>query len=336
MRLRVFGIALVAFALGSIPGPAHAVPPPQKVKAKYVYQLSDSTGPVSSSWASLAYDAQHKELYVVDRSDGSVAIFNDVGMEIYRFGNDAEIGTIVSIDVMDGGDLLVLAMEKGSTVLQRCNFRGQPKERIELRNLTPDFAKEFSPDTVAVRGGKLYLADKGRMKVVVADATGNRVEEHDYFSELGLDKLKDLRAGRPGMHTFKVAGDGTVLFTVAPMFKVFLIPPGGQAASFGQKGGAPGKFNIVGGVDRDARGYIFVSDVLKCAILVFDDKFEFVGQFGARGWDREDFIAPLEIAVADGRLYVSQSAGRGVSVLEISGPEAVSGPGGVAAQPAVK
>jgi DNA-binding beta-propeller fold protein YncE len=318
MRLPTFTAAVAACAFAMLPRPARAVPPPHNVKAKYLYDVSDNTGTVGSSWANLTYDAEHKELYVVDQHDATVGIFNDVGMEIYRFGDDAEMGTIVGIDVMEGGDLLTLSMDQGKPVLHRCNFRGDPKQRIELSKVPPDFGKDFAPETVAFRGGKLYLAQRGSMKVLIADASGACLEAHDYFHELGLDKLRDLRAGSPGMRAFTVAADGTMLFTVAPMFKVFVIGPDGKASSFGQRGGAPGKFNITGAAVRDEHGRIFVSDILKCAVLVFDDKFEFLGQFGQRGWDPGDLIAPFDLAVADGKLFVSQSGGRGVSVYEIS------------------
>jgi hypothetical protein len=292
---------------------------PQIVTAKYIYNLSDSNGPVPSSWGSLSYDPEHKELYVIDKQDGTVGIFNDVGMEIYRFGQDSDLGMILSVAVLDGGDLLVLAAAtRGPPVIWRCNFRGEPKERIELRDVPAKFAAEFWPDTLAFRAGKIFLVQKGEMKVLVADASGRCLAAHDYFHELQFDKIKTARGGAGAMHTVNVDDKGNVLFTVSPMFKVFVVSPDGKVDSFGERGGAPGKFNITGGVARDEQGNFYVSDVLKCAVLVFSPQFEFIGQFGERGWERGELIAPLEIAVADGKLYVSQSATRGVSVFQLT------------------
>jgi DNA-binding beta-propeller fold protein YncE len=305
---------LLVALLAAAPVPARAL------SSKYLYQLSDSNGPVFSSWASLAYDTEHKELYVVDRQDGTVGIFNEVGMEVYRFGQDSDIGTISSLTVLDGGDLLVLAADKGRPVIHRCNFRGEPKERIELSDLPPDFAKDFWPDTIIYRAGSLYLAEKGSLRVVVANASGKCVAAYDFFRKLGFDKTKTARGGAPAMHTFNVDAEGYMLFSVAAMFKVYVVSPDGKVDSFGERGGAPGKFNIAGGVARDERGYIYVSDVLKSAILVFNERYQFLGQFGERGWDRSDLIAPLEIAAAGGKLFVSQSARKGVSVFEVEVP----------------
>ncbi len=255
----------------------------------------------------------------MDRQDGTVGIFNDVGMEIYRFGQDSDVGMILSVAVGDGGDLLVLASgTRGPPVIHRCNFRGEPKERIELRDVPAKFAAEFSPDTLVFRAGKLFLAQKGEMKVLVADASGKCLSARDLYREMKFDQTKTARGGVPAMHTFNVDEKGNMLFTVAPMFKVFVITPDGKMDSFGERGGAPGKFNITGGVARDEQGNFYVSDVLKCAVLVFSPEHVFLGQFGERGWDRGDLIAPLELAVADGKLFVSQSATRGVSVFQLT------------------
>src|SRR5574340_145165 len=151
MRLPVFTAAMALCAAAVLPQPARAIPPPEKAKAKFLYDIADSTGTIGSSWATLTYDPEFKERYVVDAHDGTVGIFNDVGMEIYRFGDDDEMGTIVGIDVMKGGDLLALSMDKGKPVLHRCNFRGESKERIELSKVPPDFGKDFAPETVAIR-----------------------------------------------------------------------------------------------------------------------------------------------------------------------------------------
>jgi DNA-binding beta-propeller fold protein YncE len=327
MRLHALAFVLLASVIGLAPRDARAVPAPANVTAKYLYQLSSSTGEIPSSWASLIYDPGRKELYVVDRSDGTVGIFNDVGIEIYRFGDDSELGAVLSVDVIgDSGDLVVVVAEGPMRRIKRCNFRGEPKDEIRLRNLPAAFAKDFNPETVRFRDEKLYLADLGMMKVAVADASGNVLEVHDYYRELGIDKDKQGRTGPPGMHAFTVDPEGYLLFTVAPMFRVFVIAPDGKASSFGERGGAPGRFNIVAGVARDENGNIFVSDVLKCAVLVFNDKFQFQGQFGARGWGPGAFIAPREVAFGDGKLYVSQSAWRGVSVFELSFPGPASEP----------
>jgi DNA-binding beta-propeller fold protein YncE len=94
-------------------------------------------------------------------------------------------------------------------------------------------------------------------------------------------------------------------------------------ATFGQRGSAPGKFNVVGGIARDARGNFYVADMLKSAILVFDREYQFVKEFGYRGYGPGNLVAPASLAASEDKLFVAQVPRRGVSVFRIAeGPDA--------------
>lgn len=305
----VLAVALLAAAPGRARG----------LVGTFLYSLSDSNGPVASSWASLSYDPEHKELYVVDVSDGTVGVFNDVGMEVYRFGDDEEIGNILAIQALENGELLALANRNGHASLVRCDFRGQLLGRIELHGVPPEFAKAFTPGSMVYRGGKIYLGDLGTLKIVVADVTGACLEAHDFFRELGIDKERSARGGTPDMRAFYVDAEGNILFTVSALFRAYVVSPGGKFRVFGERGSAPGKFNIVGGIARDERGNFLVTDILRSVVMVFDPELQFRGEFAERGWDRDTLIAPLQLAIApDGKIFISQSARRGVSVFQLN------------------
>jgi hypothetical protein len=52
--------------------------------------------------------------------------------------------------------------------------------------------------------------------------------------------------------------------------------------------------------------------------MIFDKDFKFLREFGYRGYGPGNLIAPMELTVDDrGRIYVSQSARRGVSVFQV-------------------
>ncbi|BDG09256.1 NHL repeat-containing protein [Anaeromyxobacter paludicola] len=321
MLLQALTSALLAAALAAPPLPPAPYDPGKAAKGTFLYDLSDSDGPVPSSWASLVWDPAHRELYVVDRTDGSVGVFDENGMELYRFGQDAELGNVLAVAPLPTGELLVLASEKGKQVLTRCNFRGEPRARVELTQVPDDFAKDFSPDVLVSRGRRIFLAQRGTMKVLVADLQGRVEETHDFFHELEkeLGKIgKGVRAGNPAMQAFNVDEAGDYLFTVAPLFTVFVVSPSGKVTSFGDRGSSPGKFNVVGGITRDAQGRFLVGDVLRSVVMVFTPELEFRGEFGGRGWGPGQLVAPLDLAVAGDRVFVSQSARRGVSVFQYS------------------
>jgi DNA-binding beta-propeller fold protein YncE len=69
----------------------------------------------------------------------------------------------------------------------------------------------------------------------------------------------------------------------------------------------------------DDRGYFYVADRLKSAVLIFDRNFKFVREFGYRGSKPHNLTGPWNLGLdADNRLYVSQLASRGVSVFKIT------------------
>ena len=69
----------------------------------------------------------------------------------------------------------------------------------------------------------------------------------------------------------------------------------------------------------DERGSIFVADTLRCVVMIFDRELRFLKEFGYRGLEPGSLIAPMELAAdGNGRVYVSQSANRGVSVYRLT------------------
>src|SRR4030042_5487864 len=56
------------------------------VEARFLYNLSNFSGPIPYTWAKIYFDEKSNEIYVVDPREGEVRVFNDLGMEIYRFG----------------------------------------------------------------------------------------------------------------------------------------------------------------------------------------------------------------------------------------------------------
>ena len=73
------------------------------------------------------------------------------------------------------------------------------------------------------------------------------------------------------------------------------------------------------GIVTDDKGYLYLTDTLKCAVLIFDKDFNFLTEFGYRGYGPGNLIAPREITLdSRGRLYVAQAARRGVSVYQVT------------------
>jgi hypothetical protein len=295
---------LAAILLGGAPAPTGAI------RLSFLHNLSTLTGDVRLGGLGLSYDRTSKELFVFGY--GAIRVFNAAGMETYSFGDDEAFGSVLGVVALEGGDLLVLSYREGIPSIIRTNFRGEPQGKVELSGLPPDLAP-FKPNVLAYVRGTVYFADLATMRVLLTDADGS------YRASFDVAALLDLETKREdtGLNGFAVDQDGNLLFTIAPMFRAYVVSPDGEVRSFGKSGSAPGLFNIVAGIGSDDAGRIYVVDSLKCAVIVFDRDFNFVGEFGYRGSRPGNLIAPRDVAVAKDAVYVAQGGRRGVTAYQI-------------------
>ena len=178
------------------------------VTGSFVYKLSGFTGTIPYSWSRVVADKERNEIYVLYQN--TIRVFNESGMEIYRFGDDLDLGHIVDVAVDKNGDLLLLAYKQseGQPVgeIIRCNYRGEPKSKMELKNLPSQFSK-FLPNRMVYQDGDIYLASLMGLNIVVADHQGNFKKGYDLFSLLELEE-KDR--GNVEMIGFSVDREGNI------------------------------------------------------------------------------------------------------------------------------
>jgi hypothetical protein len=288
------------------------------IRAEFLYNLSNFTGVEPFSWVGFAFDREQNEVYICDTANGVVRIFNTNGMEVYNFGEDGTLGGIYDVALDENGDILVLSFvttTKGTGyIITRCNYRGEPKSKIEIRNVPPEFSKIW-PIRIFYREGHLYLVDKNAMKVIVTDKEGLFEDGYDILPILKLSEKQKVNIGIVG---FSVDKERNLLFTIPSLFQAFKLSPDRTLVSFGRRGSAPGRFNVVGGIASDDKGYYYLTDTLRCVVMIFDKDFNFQTEFGYRGLGPGNLIAPKELGVDKaGRVYVNQSRRRGVSVFQV-------------------
>jgi len=280
-------------------------------ESAYLYNLATFTGNITSSASAVTVDNRRQEIYVADNGNRAVRIFNQYGMEIYRFGDDARLGIVRDLAVLPDGDILLLSLPSlhDAPELLRCDYRGEPKQRIALTGIPADWG--FSPSSMVLRGDRLYLADRGNMLVAEADLEGKVTSRYD------LAQILKVKASDTGLGGFTVDDRERLIFTVASLFKVYILAPDGTLDAFGRPGSIPGRFGVVKGVATDAQGRIFVVDTLRCKVMAFsaDHDHEFIGEFGGFGNYPGGLIGPTDVAIsADGRFYISQMSKLGVVV----------------------
>ena len=234
---------------------------------------------------------------------------------IYRFGFDTASNHILDLAVDNNGDILALSYTGSMSRIVRCNYRGEPREILEISNVPAAFTP-FSPNRLAYRQGQIYLASTDGMKIAVVDAKGRYLKGYDIVQLL---ELKEQERSNTGIVGFSVDLEGNMLFTIPVLFSAYRVSPDGSVAGFGQPGSTPGKFNIVSGIREDCRGNYLVTDVLKHNVMVFDKDFKFIMQFGSYGTKPGELIGPHDLYVdAQDRVYVAQGGRRGVSVFRLA------------------
>ncbi|MBE0574976.1 MAG: hypothetical protein IH613_03675 [Desulfuromonadales bacterium] len=294
---------------------------------KFQYLLSDFSGPVPSQWARLAFDPERREIYTLNPSVNDVKIFNPQGMELFSFGNDGDLVSAVDIAVGDDGNIYALARDFHTYGIQVLNYRGEPISKIAIKD-SPEQFSGFSPDRMEYQGGLFYLLDSGSLRIVTTSADGTFIQGHDLaaiINHLEDEQAKENpererdKAQLIDISGFSVGPDKSLYFTVPLLFSAFRLNTDGSLDSFGTSGSAPGKFGVVSGIVADNQGNIFVADRLRSVVMIFDSNFNFLGEFGYRGYRPEDMIVPDDLALdqASNRIFVSQASNKGVGVYTV-------------------
>ncbi len=286
------------------------------LQVSYQYNLADFSGTIPFSYgAKLAIDKDRGEVYVTDPLRGGVTIFNTTGMEVYRFGDASDLGYIEDVAVDKKGHIYTLSYNgsRDRFFIGFCDYRGDLLSRIEVSGLPAGFS-HFRPSRIFyIKGGTMYLADDGNMLVAVVDHTGKCIRTYELYKVLNFTPR--MVRDDNGAFGFAVDSDGDIFLTIPTLFRAYRITPDGKAVSFGRGGSGPGRFGVAAGIAVDDNGFIYVTDRLRCCVLVFDKDLNFRTEFGYRGYGPGSLIVPSDVVTGPGgRIYVSQAGNRGVSV----------------------
>ncbi len=305
--------ALAALAAASVPSA------PGGVDVSYLYRLSNFSGTVPYSEVQLWVDRGHDEVYIAQGD--VVRLYNAAGMEIYEFQHDVRLGTILGLAVDEAGDILILSHTPGGPdeapggAITRCDYRGAPRAVLALSNL-PDAFSRFAPNVLVYQAGRLVLASTTQMLVGSFDLNGAFERGWDLAEILGISA-----ADRAGLELGGFATDrrGNFVFTIPADFKAYVVSPEGEVAAFGGAGSTPGRFGVAAGIAADERGNLLVADRLRNVVMVFDEGFRLLQEFGFRNGTPESLVRPGGLAVGNGgKVYVSQLGNRGVSVFAVT------------------
>lgn len=170
------------------------------------------------------------------------------------------------------------------------------------------------PVDVALRGGRLAIADARQGAVFVTDLQGR------LLSTMGTGLLQ-----RPAAVAWCGEGELAVLDAAAHAFFVF-DSGGSQRLKVGGRGGATGSFNFPAGlcaVGERTSGVPFafvVADSMNFRVQLFDARGDALLAFGRKGDAAGDFALPRDVAVdSDGHVYVLDNQFENVQVFDAQG-----------------
>jgi hypothetical protein len=311
---RHIGTGLIVLAMAMTLAPCQA----GEIKISYAHNLSDFTGTIPVSHASLAIDRDFGETYMVYQN--VVRIFNDAGMETFSFG-DPDTGLLILGVAVGDGDIfaLVRSFRPSETeslyMIEHRNYRGELLATHRITGI-PEDHPQLDPSKIFFRDGNLLLVDKSRLLVAETDTEGAVVRMHDIAEMMSVHSNEDQSIQISG---FNLDPDGNMLLTIPTFFQAFVIAADGTIRGFGHGGSVPGTFGVVAGIAADGLGRTYVSDRLRSVVIVFDADYNFIMEFGYRGRKPENLISPDELVIdKSGNLYVTQRRDRGVAVFNVT------------------
>lgn len=310
----LLGVIFLLFVLSS---PAFA-----NSKSGYLYNLSSFNGPVTSLWALLTVDAGTGEVFSLNRQVSLVQIYSKDAMLIHSYGEGYPIAGANDLAAAEEGGLYLLQNRRSGSHLLHFDYKGELLEEIELKNL-PDAYRDFDPARLEFHENRFYLLDVASLRLVITDQDGDFIRGYQ-IRDILLETFKDDEKYIEQLkildfNGFCVDVSGNMYFTAPTSFSAYRMSPDGTIRGFGRSGSSPGRFGVVAGIDADSKGNIYISDKLRSVVMIFDKDFKFIREFGHRGANPENLIAPDDLVIDEqgGKLYVAQAANRGVSVFRL-------------------
>lgn len=331
-RRHLAGTALVAAlaacahapAARTRPAPAVAWPePPEPPRARLVGVIPDPGAPPPARpwWAVLVGWITGGEVGI-DRptlqrpfglavgADGAVYVADPDSSGVYRVGSGGTLEPI-RCGAAEWGAPMALAFSGTALYVADAGLAAIARVRDSGCTLLGAGALE-RPTGLAVRAGRVFVADPPRHRIVVLSEGG------EVLARWGAEGSGEGRFAFPT--SVALAENGDLVVTDALNFRVARLDAEGRwVSAFGSPGDAGAGFARPKGIAVDGDGRIYVSDAQRDLVLVFARAGELLYTIGAPGEEPGRFALPSGLAVAAGRLYVADSRNARVQVIELVG-----------------
>lgn len=216
-------------------------------------------------------------IVVADTGNNEIVRYNPDGTEVWRVGSFGD-GVMEFDNPRDIGvdeDNFVYVADTRNSRIVKLTPGGQWVG--ETTGPSPSFSFQLG---VSARGGKVYVGDTGRHRVVVLD---------DDLSVLNIFTPNGICANYTGLRDAKADSQGNIYIAGYKTNEVFKLSPTGQCLlKWGTTGSGPGQFRTPYGIDTQldpvtGQELVYVADGINNRVQVFTGTGQFVAQFGTFG-----------------------------------------------------
>lgn len=260
------------------------------------------------------YEPGAGELYVADSKNGLIGIYDDSGTPLFAFGREPLLGE--PKDVAAAADGTIFVLDAADSRVHAFSYRGEPRGELvfDYPALDGEPAGVVSVTAMALTSdGRWFVADSALPQVVA------------YEPDLGFRfAIRTQRAGAQFrmISDVAVSAEGLIAVTDLAATPVQVFDAEGRfLAGFGKRDIGVENFTSSNACGFDGEGYLFVVDMLRHNVKIFEPSGAFRGFFGGwfspetRGLTPGEMRYPTGIAFApDGRVFVAERFGHRVQV----------------------
>ncbi len=261
---------------------------------------------------SIHADLHTGEVFVCDRNNNRLAIFDARGMFRYQIPGGEMFQTPFDVAVDPQGYLYLLALQDGLRTILLLDFDGRRLGTVRLTGF-PGGAATPEPVSLALSpdGDRLFVLDQANLRLWIAGVDGRLHDSVDLAE--GLDEQDALEQLLGHVDVY----GGTVLVALPMEGRVRLYDlDGRQRGGIGLKGTSPCQtaFPVAAALDVD--GNVVVLDKQRNVGMVWKpDGNACLRQFSGIGSSPGRFYQPADLALDPaGRVYVSQGFDNRVQV----------------------
>jgi len=250
--------------------------------------------------ARIVYDPVASELYVADRGNNRIVVFNRQGTYRFEFAMADRVGSIVDFAVSPDGFVYVLASTREGRKLLQFDFDG-----LFLGELLsgPTGLEGMNVTSLAIdENREIHLLDESVPQLVRLTPEGEIRGRSPILLELDEKTRQELVFGslsaeRTGL-LLPLSSQGTVY-----QFGF----DGTHTATYGYKGATTGELNFPVSASICGDGLVLVLDKQRFNVLCFTPEGKFVGEFGGKGISPGWFYLPSYLAADDSdQVFISQ------------------------------